>query len=109
MSLIDEKWEILFEKYQIEQEIQKNGRFYITADQIREVKEPRLMTKFDTRESLPGVFGRKIAILPVTRGTYVLGEFDLYQDFPEMVSDIRQMTGADSPDYYETIDIHDIR
>ncbi len=109
MSLIDEKWEILFEKYQIEQEIQKNGRFYITADQIREVKEPRLMTKFDTRESLPGVFGRKIAILPVTRGTYVLGEFDLYQDFPEMVSDIRQMTGADIPDYYETIDIHDIR
>lgn len=109
MSLIDEKWEILFEKHNIENEIKKNGLFYLTADQIREVKEPRLMTKFDTRESLPAVFGRKIAILPVTRGKYVLGEFDLYQDFPEMVSDIKQMRGAKIPDYYETIDGNDIR
>lgn len=109
MSLIDEKWEILFDKYDIENEIRKNGLFYITAEQIREVKEPRLMTKFDTRESLPRVFGKKISILPVTRGKYVLGEFDLYQDFPEMVSDIRQMTSAKIPDCYETVNIHDIR
>lgn len=109
MSLIDEKWEILFEKYSIENEIKKNGLFYITADQIREVKEPRLMTKFDTRESLPSVFGKKISILPVTRGKYVLGEFDLYQDFPEIPSDIKQMTSAKIPDYFETIDISDIR
>lgn len=109
MSLIDEKWEMLFERYNIENEIKKNGLFYITADQIREVKEPRLMTKFDTRESLPSVFGKKISILPVTRGKYVLGEFDLYQEFPEMVSDIKQMTSAKIPDYYETIDINDIR
>lgn len=109
MSLIDDKWEILFEKYNIENEIKRNGKFYITADQIREVKEPRLMTKFDTRESLPSVFGKKISILPVTRGKYVLGEFDLYQDFPEMVSDIKQMTSAQIPDYYQTIDINDIR
>lgn len=109
MSLIDEKWEILFEKYNIENEIKKNGLFYITADQIREVKEPRLMTKFDTKESLPSVFGKKISILPVTRGKYVLGEFDLYQEFPEIVSDIKQMTSAKIPAYYETIDINDIR
>lgn len=109
MSLIDEKWEILFEKYRIEQEIEKNGRFYITADQIREVKEPRLMTKFDTRESLPQVFGRKISILPVSRGGYVLGEFDLYQDFPEILSGIEKVTSAKVPDYFETIDLHDIR
>lgn len=109
MSLIDEKWEILFEKYSIENQIKKNGLFYITADQIREVKEPRLMTKFDTRESLPSVFGKKISILPVTRGKYVLGEFDLYQDFPELTSDIKQITSAKIPDYYETIDINDIR
>lgn len=109
MSLIDEKWELLFEKYNIENEIKRKGLFYITADQIREFKEPRLMTKFDTRESLPSVFGKKISILPVTRGKYVLGEFDLYQDFPEMTSDIKQMTSAKIPEYYETIDINDIR
>lgn len=109
MSLIDDKWEILFEKYNIETEIKKNGMFYITADQIREVKEPRLMTKFDTKESLPKVFGNKIGILPVTRGKYVLSEFELYQDFPEMNPDIKQITSAKIPEFYETIDINDIR
>ena len=109
MSLIDDKWRILFDKYRIEWEIETHGRFYITADQIREVKEPRLMTKFDTRESLPRVFGKKISILPVSRGGYVLGEFDLYQDFPEIPSDIKRVTSAKIPDYFESIDLHDIR
>ena len=109
MSLIDDKWRILFDKYRIEREIEKHGRFYITADQIREVKEPRLMTKFDTRESLPRVFGKKISILPVSRGGYVLGEFDLYQDFPEIPSDIKRVTSAKIPDYFESLDLHDIR
>ncbi len=35
------------------------GGFTSPADQIREVKEPRLMTKFDTRESLPRVFWKE--------------------------------------------------
>ncbi len=109
MSLIDDKWTILFDKYNIENEIKKNGRFYITADKIREVKEPRLMTKFDTKESLPAVFGNKLAILPVTRGKYVIGEFDLYQDFPIAKTDIKQMKNIKIPEYLETIDINDIR
>ena len=108
MSLIDEKWEILFEKYHIREEIRRNGRFLITADQIRQVKEPRLMTKFDTRESRPEVFGSRIGILPVTRGSYVLGEFDLYQDFPETIGGVK-LAAAKIPDYFETIDVRDIR
>lgn len=67
------------------------------------------MTKFDTRESLPSVFGSKISILPVTRGKYVLGEFDLYQDFPDLPTGIRRMTGAKIAEFYETVDINDIR
>ena len=109
MSLIDDNWKILFEKYNIENDIKKNGMYYITADQIREVKEPRLMTKFDTKESLPYVFGNKLSILPVTRGKYVIGEFDLYQDLPLLKNDIKQMTCAKIPEYLETIDINDIR
>lgn len=108
MGLIDDKWEILFEKYNIENRIKQDGLFYITADQIREVKEPRLMTKFDTKESLPSVFGKKIGILPVTRGKYVMGEFDLYQEFPEPISDIRHITSAQIPEYYETINVDEI-
>ena len=83
MSIIDDKWKLLFDRYDIEKKVSESGPFYITADQIREYKEPRLMTKFDTRESLPSVFGSRLGILPVTRGTYVIGDFDLYADFPE--------------------------
>ncbi len=109
MSELDEKWKLIFNKYNIENEIEKNGLFYITADQIREFKEPRLMTKFDTKESLPGVFNNKLGILPVTRGKYVIGEFNLYKDFPEIKSDITEITSAKIPNYFETIDINDIR
>lgn len=109
MGIIDEKWELLFDRYDIEHQVSESGLFYITADQIREFKEPRLMTKFDTRESLPTVFGSRLGILPVTRGTYVIGEFDLYEDFPESRSDITTMAGARIPDYLETVDLNDIR
>lgn len=116
MSLIDDKWELLFDRYEIAKKVSESGLFYITADQIREFKEPRLMTKFDTRESLPKVFGGKLGILPVTRGSYVIGEFDLYNDFPEEYSagispeqNRRHITRFSVPDWYETIDTAEIR
>lgn len=109
MSMIDEKWKLLFDKYDIEKKVSENGLFYITADQIRQFKEPRLMTKFDTRESLPSVFHSRLGILPVTRGTYVIGEFDLYEDFPERSAPITAMEGVRVPDYLETVDLNDIR
>lgn len=114
MSLIDDKWKLLFDRYEIEKKVSESGLFYITADQIREFKEPRLMTKFDTRESLPSVFGGRLGILPVTRGSYVIGDFDLYADFPEPGEPVLnrhapKVKKAAIPDYYETIDINDIR
>ena len=44
MSIIDDKWKLLFDRYDIEKKVSESGHFYITADQIREYKEPRLMT-----------------------------------------------------------------
>ena len=112
MGIIEEKWEALFEKYRIREEVDAHGCFSITADQIREFKEPRLMTKFDTRESLPKVFGR-LGILPVTRGKYVIGDFRLYEDFPEFSPEsaggIKRADSSLIPDYLETIDIKDVR
>lgn len=111
MGIIEEKWEDLFEKYCIAEQVKERGFFPITADQIREFKEPRLMTKFDTRESVPKVFG-KLGILPVTRGSYVIGDFSLYHDFPEEESGrggVIQVDRSRIPDYLETIDIRDVR
>ena len=110
MGIIEEKWNALFETYGIAEQVKRQGIFSITADQIREFKEPRLMTKFDTRESVLTVFG-KLGILPVTRGSYVIGDFSLYHDFPEEESrgGVIQVDRSRIPDYLETIDVRDVR
>ena len=82
MGLNDAAWERLFEKYHILQGIAQNGQFTISASQIKEFREPRLMTKFDHRVNLPEIFAENnLAILPVTRGDYVISSFAAYQAF----------------------------
>lgn len=43
----DKAWEALFEKYDILSHIESDGKFIISASQIKEYREPRLMAKFD--------------------------------------------------------------
>ncbi|QRG86712.1 hypothetical protein [Bulleidia sp. zg-1006] len=62
---VNEAWSKLFEKYDILSKIKKEGAFYITANQIKEFKEPRLMAKWDSSENLPSIFKKhNINILP---------------------------------------------
>lgn len=42
MGLNDAAWESLFDKYHILAEIERNGQFVISANQIKEFREPRL-------------------------------------------------------------------
>lgn len=82
MGRNDDAWEKLFDKYQILDCVLRHGVFSISANQIKEFREPRLMTKFDHRVNLPGIFAdNDLAILPVTRGDYVISKFSAYQDF----------------------------
>lgn len=82
MGLNDRAWRKLFEKYHILDTIAEKGAFYISANQIREYREPRLMTKFDHRSDLPQIFSsNNLAILPVSRGDYVISSFSAYQKF----------------------------
>lgn len=78
----DAAWERLFEKYHILDAISQDGFFPISAAQIKEFREPRLMTKFDHKINLPAIFAaNRLAILPVTRGDYVISSFLAYQEF----------------------------
>lgn len=82
MGLNDTAWKTLFARYNILDEIEKNGIFRISADQIKVEREPRLMTKFDHKVNLPSIFkDNNLAILPVTRGDYVISRFSAYHDF----------------------------
>jgi len=81
MRLIERNWEKLFNDYDILSHIQRDGFYTITSALINKVHEARLMTKFDHKANLPDIFTRnKISILPITRGSYILGHFDAYQD-----------------------------
>lgn len=102
----DKAWEKLFQKYNIENKVQRNGYFEITSSQINEYREARLMTKFDHRNNLPKLFSKnKLSILPITRGSYIISQFDAYKDFEELNSEI---TKVSFPDYIESIDYESI-
>ena len=104
----DEAWEKLLDKYDILNQIEKNGIFHITANQIKEFREPRLMAKWDSSEQLPSSLKRnKINILPNSRSSYVLGDFLLYQEIPELTEHVTQMTSVSLPEY-ESIDVDNI-
>ena len=104
----NEAWKALFEKYPIAESIEKEGIYPIRADQIREFREPRLMAKWDSSDSLPDVLRKhKVNILPDSRTSYVLGDFLLYQELPELSEHVTQMTHIEMPDY-ESIDVNNI-
>ncbi|WP_288791939.1 type II restriction enzyme [uncultured Corynebacterium sp.] len=76
-------WKALLEKYPIEETVETEGLYDITAAAIKEFREPRLMTKFDTSESVAAPLKeRKLNVLPTSRSSYVIGRFNLYQEFP---------------------------
>jgi len=77
-------WKQLFEKFGIHEELEKHGQFHMSAKSIKSVghEEPRLMCKWDTRDSRPQIL-KKITILPTSHNEYVLLKGDGYYDLPE--------------------------
>jgi len=56
MTKANDAWTQLFDKYHILDQIDTNGIFNISAKQIKEFYEPRLITKYDWSSSLPELF-----------------------------------------------------
>ncbi|MDU5740138.1 MAG: transcriptional regulator [Clostridium sp.] len=102
----DIAWEELFDKYNIISEINKNGKFEITAKQINEVREARLMTKFDHKVNLPKIFAdNKLSILPITRGNYIISKFEVYSNFENINPEVVRVQ---FPEYITSIDYENI-
>lgn len=105
---VSDAWQKLIDKYNILDEIKKNGVFKISANQIKEVKEPRLMAKWDSSEQLPESLKKnKINILPDSRSSYILSDFLLYQDIPQLLEHVKNMPKVVLPEL-ETIDVDNI-
>ena len=88
-TLNNSAWEKLFTKYEILKRIEIDGAFHISAGQIKEFREPRLMVKFDHTVNLPRIFAKNdLAILPITRGDYVISRFNAYHKFEDTSSPV---------------------
>lgn len=102
----DVAWNSLFEKHRILDSIEKDGSFLISATQINTVREARLMTKFDYRSQLPEIFEKNdLAILPISRGDYLISDFSTFHNFDNSDIDISRV---DFPSYIESIDYNNI-
>lgn len=102
----DAAWNLLFKKYDILQRIEQDGSFQISATQIKEFREPRLMAKFDHTINLPKLFKQnKLSILPITRGDYIISHFDAYHKFEPVSSDIARIS---LPYYIQSLNVDSI-
>jgi hypothetical protein len=101
-SLNEIAWEKLFKKYDILNRVEARGRFEISAAQIKEFREPRIMAKFDHTVNLPKIFSDNcLAILPITRGDYVISHFDACHEFE---TDDTPIVKASLPAYIQSLD-----
>lgn len=92
-SLNERAWRTLFHRHRILEKIERNGVFYISANQIKAEREPRLMAKFDHTINLPKIFADNgLSILPITRGDYAIAHFDAYHTFEPLTTEIQQVT-----------------
>jgi hypothetical protein len=103
----DVAWEELFENHSILDRIDAEGVYQISSGTINELREARLMTKFDHRIQLPSVFKQHgLTIQPNSRGTYLIGRFASYLDLPP--GDDVAVEQISFPDDLETISPQDL-
>ena len=99
-------WQKIFDKYEVLKVIANRGIFKISSDEIREFREPRLMAKFDHKINLPKIFSdNDLAILPITRGDYLISHFDLYHKFE---IDDKNICKMQLPEYIQSLDSNKI-
>lgn len=103
----DVAWEALFERHRILDHVNADGVFQISATAINELREARLMTKFDHHIQLPTIFKQNdLTIQPNTRGTYLIGRFASYLDLP--TDDDVEIEAVGFPREFETLNPQDL-
>ncbi|MCL2687511.1 MAG: hypothetical protein FWE58_03140 [Methanobrevibacter sp.] len=102
----DNAWNKIFAQYDIIEEVQDNGQYIISAKDIKEFREPRLMVKFDQITSKPKKFKENhLSILPISRREYIISNFDSHH---KLESKIHNTMNVEFPNCVESIDINNI-
>ena len=80
-SMTERGWAAIFKELAIPRKLKSKGIAFLTASQIRKYsgREPRLMSKFDSREERPQTL-KDVTLLPTENGRYALIAGDGYSD-----------------------------
>lgn len=91
-SLTEESWEKLFSRYDILNKVVSEGDFVIKSKQIKEFREPRLMTKFDHEDDLPDIFyNNHLSILPLSRSEFRISNDVIFSKIPSVNQPIQHI------------------
>lgn len=109
-NITNECWEQIFTKYDILRKIEEEGFFEISAKQIKEFREPRLMTKFDYSVHRPKIFvNNRLSILPKSRNGYIISDFDAYHRLEEFDHDDSEIVHLEVPEHIQSLSFNDVR
>jgi hypothetical protein len=102
----DNAWEKIFDKYQILDNLKVSDHLFISSNEINKFREARLMTKFDHKSQCPKLFtDNNLSILPISRGSYVIGRFETFHEFNQDDIEIKKMY---FPAFLESLNYKDI-
>lgn len=109
MTKNDKAWEQIFKKYDLISSILNDGFVDVTADQIREFREPRHLGKIDHSENLPPIFkDNQLSILTLSNQSYRIGKFEIFQELPAWTSPGSDITEVPSPKKFQSLNLAEI-
>lgn len=90
MASGSEVWEEVFLRSDLSQRIKTDGVFFISSKQLNQFSKPmggpdaRNLVKYDHKSQLPSSLRKNnLSILPVARGEFAIGSFDIYAPLGE--------------------------
>lgn len=104
-------WQAIFDSKHITSIVAQQGFCDITADEIKQLsgREPRLMTKVDSREQLPDIFKNEgLSILAIANGIYRISKADPFIDMPNFLKHSSIQT-CSFPSHIQTLSPYDVR
>lgn len=105
----DKAWEKAFDTYDVVNLVEKYGYIDLTANELRQFREPRHMGKIDHEENLPQVFKESgLSILTLTNSSYRLGPFKIFQTLPKWQMPSRDVKTLTFPPDLETLDFQNL-
>lgn len=109
MSKFNDAWDEIFRKYELLSEIDHNGFCDISAEAIKAVSEPRLLTKQDHRSNRPLIFqNNDLNILPLSRSMFRISRVEVFHDFENSWNDASDNIVYVDPCNVDSIDFNNI-